>query len=267
MAVGRAETGEAAIRYRLDGPEDAPVACLLHCFGADHRYWDPHMPAFEGFRALRWDARGHGGSGAPPGPWTLEAMAGDLRGLLDALGIARAHVCGVSLGGQVAQTFALAHPGRVASLALVNSTCEYDGAQVEAWRERADAALAGGIAAVHSGLMRRWFTGDAARRRIAGYVYMDGAIRRFAPESFAAAAAAMRMLDTAARLPSIRAPAMVVATPDDPGAPRAVSEKMARLIPDCELHWLEPARHLASLEHPERFNALMRAFLEKVAGR
>jgi pimeloyl-ACP methyl ester carboxylesterase len=71
----------------------------------------------------------------------------------------------------------------------------------------------------------------------------------------------MCALDTTDRLSTIQVPAMVIATPDDPGAPREVSEKMARLIPDCQLHWLEPAQHLASLEHPERFNTLMRNFL------
>ena len=102
---------------------------------------------------------------------------------------------------------------------------------------------------------------QAAERQIPGYLYMEAAISRFTPASFDAASAAMCALDTTDRLSSIDVPALVVATPDDPGAPREVSEKMARLIPNCELKWLEPAQHLASLEHPARFNQLIKEFL------
>lgn len=129
------------------------------------------------------------------------------------------------------------------------------------WRERADQALAGGIEAVRAPLLKRWFTEQAADRQIPGYLYMEAAISRFTPASFDAASAAMCALDTTDRLPSIDVPALVVATPDDPGAPREVSEKMARLIPNCDLQWLEPAQHLASLEHPTRFNKLIKEFL------
>ena len=111
--------------------------------------------------------------------------------------------------------------------------------------------------------MARWFTDEAAEEQLPGYRYMADAIRRFRPESFAAAAEAMCGLNTAPRLPRIAAPTLVIGTPEDPGAPREVTEKMARLIPNADLEWLTPARHLSSLEHPERFNALVRAFLAK----
>jgi 3-oxoadipate enol-lactonase len=265
MATGRISTGEIEMFHELSGPEGAPVVCLNHCFGSDHRYWDQHLPAFEGFRVLRYDTRGHGESDAPEGPYTLSMIAGDIAGLLDALKIERVHFCGVSMGGMIAQTLALEHPSRLASLMLVNTTCEYTDAQRTLWRERADMALAGGIEAVHAVLMDRWFTQDAADRQLPGYVYMAEAFRRFKPASFDSVIEAMRGLDTLAGLPGITMPTMVVATPDDPGAPTQTSKKMAAAIPGAELHWLEPARHLATLEHPERFNALVRDFLARVA--
>ncbi len=168
MGVERVRVGEIHMAYELRGPAAAPVVALNHCFAANHRYWDPHLEAFEGFRTLRFDLRGHGQSDAPPGPYTLDMLAGDVVGLCDALAIERVHYCGVSLGGQVAQTFALNHPERVASLTLVNSTCEYDEAQTRMWRERVALALAEGMQAVHDGLLRRWFTADACEQRIAG---------------------------------------------------------------------------------------------------
>ena len=263
MTIGRIDTGEIRMAYELSGPEGAPVACLNHCFGSDLHYWDRHLPAFEGFRVLRYDTRGHGGSDAPPGPYRLEMLAADVAGLQGALGIERVHFCGVSLGGQIAQTFALDYPERVASLILVNTTCEYAEDQVALWRERARQVLRDGIEPLHAALMTRWFTDEAAEGQLPGYRYMMDAIRRFPPESFAAAAAAMCGLNTGPRLPRIAAPTLVIGTPEDPGAPREVTEKMARLIPGASLEWLTPARHLSSLEHPERFNALVRSFLAR----
>jgi len=265
MAASRVQVGDIDIAYELSGPEAAPVVCLNHCFAANHRYWDSHLEAFEGYRILRFDLRGHGESDAPIGPYTLDMLAADIVNLCNALSIDRVHYCGVSLGGQVAQTFALNHPERLASLTLVNSTCEYSEEQTRMWRERASIAVAQGMSAIQDGLLRRWFTADACAKQIPGYRFMKQAINDFSPASFDAASAAMCMLHTTPRLREISVPSMVIATPNDPGAPRKVSEKMAQLIPDCELHWLEPAQHLSSLEHPERFNALMRNFLKRIS--
>ena len=263
MTSGRVKVGDISLAYDLDGPAGAPVVCLNHCFASDRGYWEPHLPAFGGFRVLRHDARGHGESDKPPGPYSLEMMAGDLVGLLNALGIDTVHLCGVSMGGMISQTMALDYPERVASLALVNTTSEYADDQLQAWRDRAAVVLRDGMDAVRDGLMARWLTPEAAAQRSPGYVYMEGAISRFAAESFDAASAAMRGLNTTPRLAQIKVPCMVVATPDDPGVPTATSEKMARIL-GAPLHWLEPARHLASLEHVERFNGLMQDFLADV---
>lgn len=264
MGPKRIQVGEIALNYALSGPADAPVVCLNHCFASDHRYWDGHLPAFDGFRVLRHDARGHGDSDAPPGPYSLEMMAGDVLGLLDALEIDKVHLCGVSMGGMIAQTVAIGHPGRVASLALVNTTSEYSEDQLQAWRDRAELVARDGMEAVRQPLMERWLTLEAAAARSPGYVFMEGAISRFTAESFIAASAAMCGLNTTAGLSGLTMPSIVIATPDDPGVPTETSKMMARTL-EAPLHWLEPAKHLASLEHVERFNGLMREFLTEAA--
>ena len=111
--------------------------------------------------------------------------------------------------------------------------------------------------------MARWFSGVAAANRCPGYVYMEEMLRGFTAASFDAASAAMCGLNTMPRLPKIKAPAIVIATPDDPGVPTETSKMMAKAL-GAPLHWLEPAQHLASLEHVERFNELMRQFLVTV---
>lgn len=260
------KVGDIELRYTLSGPEDAPVVSLNHCFAADHRYWDHHLPAFDGFRVLRHDARGHGKSDAPPGPYSLEMMAADLIGLLDALNITKVHLCGVSMGGMIAQTVALNAPARVSSLALINTISEYTPDQIQVWQDRAALAMREGIQAVQDPLMARWFTDEAAAKRLPGYLYMDDMISRFRPESFAAVSTAVCGLNTTERLAELRMPSLVVATPDDPGVPTASSQRMADML-GVEPHWLEPARHLATLEHPETFNHLIREFLTGPASR
>ena len=179
---------------------------------------------------------------------------------MEALEIEQVHLCGVSMGGMISQTVALDYPDRVASLALVNTTSEYTEDQRQAWRDRSNLVLREGMEVVGTPLMDRWLTEAAALARSPAYVYMEGVIARFPAESFAAASAAMCGLYTTPRLLEIQVPTIVIATPDDPGVPTATSELMARTL-GAPLHWLEPAHHLASLEHVERFNKLMRDFL------
>jgi 3-oxoadipate enol-lactonase len=264
MTTGRLKVGEFSLYHAVSGPEDAPVISLNHCFGADHRYWEHHLPAFEGFRVLRHDARGHGESDVPPGPYSLGMMAGDLIGLLDALHIPKVHLCGVSMGGMISQTVALEYPERVVSLALVNTTSEYDQSQLQGWRDRAERVSRDGIQAVHAALMSRWFSDEAAAARPPGYVYMEEIFARFAPDAFRAVSAAVIDLNTTAQLSEIKVPATVIATRDDPGVPTKTSQRMADRL-GVEPHWLGPARHLATLEHPEAFNRLIRDFLTEVA--
>ena len=263
MTVKLFNAGDAEIAYELAGPAGAPVVVLSHCFCADHAFWDPHLEGCAGFQVLRCDTRGHGKSSRPSGPYTLDQLAGDIIALLNGLEIEKVHFVGVSMGGMIGQTVAISYPERLHSLALVNTTPVYSEAQRLAWRERAAVVLQDGMEAVHEGLMRRWFTDEAIAAGNPGYRYMAETVRHFAPESFDAVTAAMCQLDTTDRLRQISAVTMVVAAPDDPGVPPELSRLLADEIADAELHWLSPARHLATLEHPAAFNDLLRSHLAR----
>ena len=105
--------------YVLEGPEDAPVVLFASSLGTTHAMWDAQAAALRGeYRVLRYDHRGHGGSPAPPGPYTVDELAGDVLELLDHLGIERAAFVGLSLGGAVGMSLALRAPGAVERLAL-----------------------------------------------------------------------------------------------------------------------------------------------------
>jgi 3-oxoadipate enol-lactonase len=115
------------LRYALEGPAGAPLVTLAHPLAAALELWEPQVAARlgAGYRVLRYDARGHGGSEAPPGPSTTPQMAEDLRGLWDALGVARSHVVGLSMGGIVGMETALRWPERVGGLVLADTTSRY----------------------------------------------------------------------------------------------------------------------------------------------
>src|SRR5687767_15450462 len=97
-------SGDATISYEVDGPPDAPALLLINSIGSTREMWARQMPAFAAsYRVLRYDARGHGPSPGPRGPYTLEQLGRDALAILDDAQIQSAHVCGISLGGITAQ--------------------------------------------------------------------------------------------------------------------------------------------------------------------
>ncbi|MBF3164409.1 alpha/beta fold hydrolase, partial [Pseudomonas aeruginosa] len=112
----------ASLAYRLDGAAEKPLLALSNSIGTTLHMWDAQLPALtRHFRVLRYDARGHGASSVPPGPYTLARLGEDVLELLDALEVRRAHFLGLSLGGIVGQWLALHAPQRIERLVLANT--------------------------------------------------------------------------------------------------------------------------------------------------
>src|SRR5580693_2707228 len=103
--------------YDLAGPEDGPVVCITHSLSSDGGSWAEQLPPLlqAGFRVLRLDMRGHGGSDPVDGPYTMNELAADVAAVLAALGMARVHYIGLSIGGMIGQAFALEHGARLIS--------------------------------------------------------------------------------------------------------------------------------------------------------
>jgi pimeloyl-ACP methyl ester carboxylesterase len=109
------------INYEIEG--NGPWLTMSHSLACNLNMWDPQMPALtKKFRVLRYDTRGHGQSSAPAGEYTLEQLADDVKGLLDALKIKQTHWAGLSMGGMIGQTFALKYPGLFQSMVLADTT-------------------------------------------------------------------------------------------------------------------------------------------------
>ena len=260
------DLGTHHLIYDICGPEEGLPVLLSHCFAGNRHVWDAQLPALSAYRTIRYDTRGHGESGLPSGPYRLDDLGNDVVGLLDALGIERVHYVGISMGGMIGQNMALRFPHRLASLGLITTTCMSDEAERQERRDRMAAVRREGLEAQHDHNMARWFSDQALRDQLPGVQIMSSAYRSFSPQAFEwVSHAILHDLDYTSELKRITVPTLIVASPDDPGVPREVSELMRDEIPGAEFFWLSPAKHLATLEHPERFNRILVDFLAKHA--
>src|SRR5579872_1188828 len=113
---------DLTVHVQQAGPRAAPCVLLLHSLGTNLHVWDAQASALAGdFHIIRADLRGHGLTATTPGPTTMQRLAADMLAVLDALGIATAHIGGVSIGGMVAQAMAAAAPTRITSLMLCDT--------------------------------------------------------------------------------------------------------------------------------------------------
>ena len=241
------------LAHRIEGPEDAPVVVLSNSLGTDMAMWDPQLPALaERFRVVRYDTRGHGASPVPAGECTIDGLARDLLGLLDHAGIGRASLAGVSLGGMTAMALAAAAPERVDRLVLCCTSSRLG--PPELWRDRIATVLDGGTPAIADGQLGRWFTPAADPDTVRRF---DVMLRAQPAEGYAACCAAIRDMDLRERLPSIAAPALVIAAREDPATPPEHADVIAAGIPGARQVMIERAAHLANVERPEEVTAAM----------
>jgi 3-oxoadipate enol-lactonase len=256
-----------AMHYTLDGPAGAPVVTLSHSLAAHLGMWDPQMPALTArYRVLRYDTRGHGDTEAPAGAYSLGQLADDARALLAALGISRTHWVGLSMGGMIGQTLALAHPELLASLTLCDTSSRIPAEARPLWADRIKTAETQGLAPLVEPTIGRWFTAPFASGR--GKEVVDSVrtmIRTTPAAGYAGCCHAISTLDLTDRIAAIKLPTLIVVGEEDQGTPVAASRVMHEKIAGSELVILRSAAHLSNLEQPEEFTRAVTAFLARVA--
>jgi 3-oxoadipate enol-lactonase len=247
----------------VEGPAGAPVVVLAHSLGVTLELWDRTAAALrDRFRVLRYDVRGHGRSEAPPGPYTLEQMADDVREMLDGLGIDRVHFVGMSMGGLIAMAFALAHPARTRSLVLCDTTACYGPAVIRMWDDRIRVAESQGMTdELVDRTLAIWFTPEFHRTHKGTVDEVRALLRATDPRGYAASIRAIGYVDLRGRLPGIRVPTLIVVGEKDPGTPVAMSEEIHAGIAGSRLHVLPGAMHCSPVEAADAFNRLVAGFL------
>lgn len=262
-----AHVNDIDLYYEIHG--EGPNLALIQGLGYDHLMWYRQVPAFAPhFRTLIYDNRGVGQSAKPPGPYNHVQNADDLAGLLDHLGWERTHVLGVSMGGFIAQEFALKYPHRLNRLVLV--VTGFGGPNMVPVPAEAVAVL----------LPDPKLTLEQRIRKAAPITYGNPSwpelhaeeyeqIIRWRlenpppPEAVVAQAMAQQTFNVEERLHQITAPTLVVSGTKDRVVPPRNAELLAKAIPNATLDMIEGAGHLLMIEEADRFNQEVISFLEE----
>ena len=239
----------------------APALLLLNPLGVALEIWDEQLTALsERYELIRFDARGHGKStiGGQPQA-TLELLANDALAVLDACGVARAHLCGISLGGMIAMHIAAHTPDRVLKAVLSNTSPHLP--PPESWDQRIQTVLQQGIEPMIEGTLGRWFTAGFHQTQPDKVDKVRSLLRETTPVGYAACCAAIRDMDQRESIRSIAAKTLVIGGTQDAGTTPAMAEQIAGSVPEAKLVMLEAA-HLSNIERADEFNAALIEFLE-----
>jgi (E)-2-((N-methylformamido)methylene)succinate hydrolase len=253
------KTSWGSTRYSDEG--SGPCILLIHGVGARLENWDYVATLLStGFRVVRYDLRGHGGTSKVPGPYSLDMFAEDAVALLDHLGVARAHVAGHSLGGMIATTLAAKHPERVERLAVLSSAAGRSDEERKKVMERT-ALIASGIPGDHfRNSLSRWFTDEFRAANPALMEQYAARNKENDPACYAAAYTVLANSEIAPELLRIKAPTLVITGEQDLGS----SPRMARFIQagiaGSELRILPRLRHSILVEAPKVVAALLEPF-------
>ena len=252
------------IYYDLIGPDDGPPVCITHSLASDGGMWGEQMPSLieAGYRVLRLDMRGHGGSDPVDGDYTMDGLADDVAVALNALGIAKVQFIGLSIGGMIGQAFALNHPDKVISTMLCDTMpATPDGAE-GAWGPRLRAVReARSVAPLADATMERWFTEAFKPRNPGRWQQIRDTIAGTTAAGFLGCGAAILNFDFRARHKDLAAPTLVVCGDQDEGTPPAGNKQIAESVPNGRYEEIANARHFPNVEHPDVFNGIMMPWL------
>jgi len=226
-----------------------PRLALVHSLAMDHTFWDPVVDRLaRHVSILTIDARGHGESDKPAGPYGAERMALDLREVIDSIGWPSVVVAGASMGGCIALAFAGHHAETTQGLGLIDTTAWYGPQAPKEWSDRAQRARDRGLAALIDFQRTRWFS-DAFQAEHPEVV--ERCVQTFLRNNVDAFAATCHMLghfDGRPLLPAIRVPTTVLVGEEDYAAPPAMAQALHDGIAGSRLRVIQGARHLTPLE-------------------
>lgn len=258
-----AASQDASIFWEEEGAGE-PVLLIMG-LGYPAAMWFRVVPYLsDGYRTIRFDNRGVGSTGVPPGPYRIETMADDAAAVLDAAGVDAAHVVGASLGGVIAQELVLRHPGRVRSLVLACTHCAGPEAvppSPEALAMLTDRASMTPRAAAEAALPFVYAAGTPRQR-----IDEDVAVRMRQPTEPSGYAnqlqAAVSFGGTWGRLPSVGVPTLVVHGATDGLVPPENARILSERIPGARLEIVPAASHIFMTDQTDLTGNGLRAFLD-----
>ncbi len=249
------------IHVEVEGPERAPVLMLCNSLGTDLHMWGPQVAPFtKQYRLVRYDRRGHGKSGAPQGPYSMDRLGRDVLAILDGLGLDKVNWCGLSMGGMVGMWLGAHAPERIERLILSNTSCYY--ADKTLWDMRIAAVRSDGLEPLADRILTLWFSQEFRERAPAAAARMKTMLTATPVQGYIGCCAAVRDMDHRDILQKIAAPTLIIAGRHDPATNLEAAEFMRERIAGAALSVLDAA-HISNIERPEEFSAQVLQFLAR----
>jgi len=247
------------IYVEVEGRDEAPALILSNSLGTNLRMWDDQAPEFaRHFRLVRYDRRGHGQSGVPQGPYSMERFGRDVLAIADALDIDTFNWCGLSMGGMVGQWLGANAPDRVEKLVLSNTNSFYP--DKAPWNDRIKFVTEKGLAAMVDTNMQRWFTEGFRKRAPQAVDRMRDIFVTTKIPGYVACCQAIAAMDFRDSNKNIEAPTLVVVGSQDVATPPSAGEAIRQQIKGAEIVSLEAA-HISNMEQPEAYTKTVLNFL------
>jgi len=255
-----ARVGETLIHYEFEGPAVAPVIVFSNSLGTDFRIWDRLIEILgDDFRTVRYDKRGHGLSDVQPAPYTIEDHAGDLIGLLDHLEITDAIVCGLSVGGMIAQKVARLRPDLARALILCDTAHKIGPAKM--WDERMAIVEKEGLGAIAEAVLGRWFSAAFRTSQPEDLAGWRNLLLSTPMQGYLGTCAAIRDADLTKDAEAIELPALCVCGSEDGSTPPDLVRSLSEILPNGRFHLIEGPGHLPCIETPDELAEAVTAFL------
>lgn len=256
-----ARVNGVVLHHEVRGAAGKPLLVFSNSLGTDFRIWDTVVERLQAnYRIVLYDKRGHGLSEATPAPYRLSDHVEDLGALLDHLGIGRAAVVGLSVGGLIAQGLAALHPEKVAALVLCDTAHKIGTDAL--WNDRIKAVTQNGIASIADGIMQRWFTATYRSPDNADFVGYTAMLTRTDVDGYAGTCAALRDADLTESTRALDVPTLLMVGDQDGSTPPDLVRSTADLIRGSEFRIVEGAGHLPNIEQPGAVAELIANFLK-----
>jgi 3-oxoadipate enol-lactonase len=254
------QLGGNAFAVDVEGVDASPALLLSNSLSSDSTMWDDQVPLWaRRFRVVRYDPRGHGRTAAPPGPYSIDDLGRDALAVLDHLGIARAHFCGLSMGGMVGMWLLTHAPERIDRAVLANTSAHMG--PPDLWNGRIKLAREGGMEATVEPTVKRWFPAAFHVSAPATIDRMRDMIRRTSVAGYVGCCEAIRDMDQRESIRAIRRPTLVIIGAHDPATTPEAGRAIHAAIPGAAIAVLDAA-HISNVEQPGAFTRAVEEFLE-----
>ena len=256
------QVNDIRVHYRIDGEEGQPWLTLVTGIANDASMWDGQLPALAGLRVLRYDLRGHGGTEATDGPYSIALLVADLVGLWNELEIGASHVAGLGFGGAIAQAAAIDYPDRIASLVPCCCRARMVPEFATLWYGLIETVRTNGFESVVEPTAQRWFSDQFKAANPGVLESVRKMIRGTSVAGYLGCVDAFLDLDIEDQLGEIRAPTLYVSGAEDRlGGPPALMAGLAAKVPGARHVSVPNAAHIANIQNPGGFNRVLADFL------